>query len=120
MQVAGLVKVAASIQDALNSESVLNLTRSSISHYEGIYQVPSLNERKLLTVTMLHSILIPGPNSGKIRATLQRHAPELWTEVEELMESLSAAAAEKSELKENGANTSTEVSQGEKTTKVTI
>eukprot|EP00971_Amphidinium_carterae_P233624 4636246-Amphidinium_carterae.1 len=76
---------------------MLDLTRSSISHYEGIYQVPTLNECKLLTPTMLHSILIPGPNSGKIRATLQRHAPELWAEVEELMESLAAATAAEKE-----------------------
>eukprot|EP00971_Amphidinium_carterae_P185502 3683088-Amphidinium_carterae.1 len=106
MEIAGLIKISASIHGALESDSTLELTRSSISHFEGLYQVPSLGDCRLLTPTMMHAIMIPGPNSGKIRATLQRHAPEMWSEIEELVKDIKESVAVSNKSEPNGTSSS--------------
>eukprot|EP00971_Amphidinium_carterae_P066066 1308719-Amphidinium_carterae.1 len=48
----------------------------------------ALNDLRVVTVTMVKAILVTGPNSGKFKATLKKNAPELWSEVEDLIAAL--------------------------------
>eukprot|EP00971_Amphidinium_carterae_P037070 728431-Amphidinium_carterae.1 len=116
------VHIAGSIVQELQSPTTTELTRASISHYEAIFQVNVLAELRVISPEILLAAGTNTPHSTKVHSTLRHQQPEWYDQIMDTVSQIKAAwrTQWESELKETSNGGSTEVSQGSKSTTVTV